>query len=90
MEKTGGTKCKGVEMQVSEESSSLRENDIACGLVPVLNISITDWVVMKMLLIQTPKDFYKTSISLELAAAQWDLPREEVQKNAVKEKNFPH
>lgn len=30
----------------------------------LLNISITDWVAIKMLLIQTPKDFYKTSISL--------------------------
>lgn len=38
--------------------------------VAVLNISITDWVSMKMLLIQTPKDFYKTSVSLSLAAAQ--------------------
>lgn len=29
----------------------------------LLNISITDRVAIKMLLIQTPKDFYKTSIS---------------------------
>lgn len=56
--KIGGTKCKREETRVSEESCHAR------GSVPVLNISITDWAAMKMLLIQTPKDFYKTSISL--------------------------
>lgn len=56
--KRGGTKCKREETRVSEESCHAR------GAVPVLNISITDWAAMKMLLIQTPKDFYKTSISL--------------------------
>lgn len=38
--------------------------EIAPGSVPVLNISITDWVALNTRLIQTPKDFYKTSISL--------------------------
>lgn len=56
--KIGGTKCKREETRVSEESCHAR------GSVPVLNISITDWAAMKMLLIHTPKDFYKTSISL--------------------------
>lgn len=56
--KSWGTKCKGEKVSVREESS------VAWGSVPVLNISITDWAAMKMLLIHTPKDFYKTSISL--------------------------
>lgn len=51
------------ERRVSEEIG-MREKEIAWGLVPALNISITDWVAMKMLLIHSPKDFYKTSISL--------------------------
>lgn len=38
-----------------------RKKVIALGSVPVFNISI---IAMKRLLIQTPKDFYKTSISL--------------------------
>lgn len=78
-----GTKCKGEETPATEERG-MRQRGIAWGLVPVLNISITDWVGTKNAFDPDSKGLLQNKHFFELAAAQWDSPREKVQRKALK------
>lgn len=65
VEVRGGTMSrKAARASAGEKATTRGEEGLSEACVAVLNISITDWVAVKMLLIQTPKHFYKTSISL--------------------------
>ena len=72
----------------------MREKGIAWGSVPVSKISITDWAATKNAFDPHSKALLPNKHFFELAAAQWDSPRENVQKMLWKEekkkKTFSH
>lgn len=57
-------------MKVSEPSGNMTEKEIARGSVPVLNISITDWV--ENAFDPDSKELLQNKHFYELATAQWD------------------